>query len=751
VGAEGSWEFSGDGMSAEGEATAPTSEEADREWRRTSLQIQNSLGASTGLLHLHEAGSGAEGTFRVSFIGSYFTATGFLCNGGALGSAGACIPPRPATQSQEDEVERIGAHIGLSMTIFPFMEGYLGFHSHAVSNDQGRPQLLQVLGDTDIGLKFFMPWQPDQMFSFGGEAELWLLNTTGGVGIEGSGTSFALRGLATADFHNKSNPDDRVPLRLHMNLGYLFDNSGNLVEGVEENRARLANANDERITRIERFGLDVNRVDSFQAGLGAEAVIDIVRPFLEWSIDVPMNRQDHTCIANIAESRGDLCLGNDAGFATTPSRLTIGARLYPWLEGFEVLAAVDIGTGATGEFIEEVAPEPPWNLYIGLGYAFDTQPPKPIIQRVEVEKGPPPVVAPPERYITGTVVEKGTTNAIANAIVRYEGRNLPGMVTAQDGTFRTVTLDPGTYTFAISAEGFREGQCAGTIPASPPPGGMGQPGQPGMPPPGQPGMPPPGQPGMPPPGGQPGMPPPPGGMAAPPGGAAAPGMPTVVNIQCELEALPKVGNVVGALVDAEGNAPVPSAKVKITDKLNRELELTADASGAFRFENVPPGVVRITVDAANYLPSVTELEVKPREDVRAQISLNKRPAQPNVVVAGNELKLKKQVHFQHDSAEILPDSMAILEEIADVLKKRQEIRAVELQGHTDNTGSQPYNQRLSQQRAEAVVQTLERLGVEQGRLTPKGYGQDKPLVPNTSDANKAKNRRVQLIITERAK
>jgi outer membrane protein OmpA-like peptidoglycan-associated protein len=738
-------------MNAEGEATAPEGEEADREWRRASLRVQNSLAASTGLLRLHESGSGAEGTFRVSFIGSYFTATGFLCNGGAPGTPGACLTPRDGEPRQEDDVERIGAHVGLSMTILPFFEAYLGFHSHAASNDQGRPQLLQVLGDTDVGLKFFMPWERDQLFSFGGEAELWLLNTTGGVGIEGSGTSFALRGLATMDLNNKSNADERIPLRLHANVGYLFDNSGNLVEGVEEDRARRANLTKTRITRIERFGLDVNRVDSVQAGLGVEAVFDIVRPFLEWTIDIPMNRQDHTCDPGIASPQGDLCLGNEAGFSTTPSRLTIGARLYPWLEGFEVLAGVDIGTGATGDFIEEVAPEPPWNLYIGLGYAFDTQPPKPIIQRVEVEKGPPPVVAPQERYITGTVMEKGTTNAIANAIVRYEGRNLPGMVTGPDGTFRTVGLEPGTYTFAISADGYREGQCAGTIPAGPPGGAPAgaPPGQPGMPPPG-------GQPGMPPPGGQPGMPPPgmappPGGMAPPPGGAAPAGSPAVVNIQCELEALPKVGNVVGGLVDAESNAPVASAKVKITDKLNRELELTADATGAFRFENVPPGVVKITVDGAGYLPSVTELEVKPREDVRAQISLHKRPAQPNVVVTPNELKLKKQVHFQHDSAEILPDSMAIVEEIADVLKKRQEIRVVELQGHTDNTGSAPYNQRLSQQRAEAVVQALERLGVEQGRLVPKGYGQDKPLVPNTSDANKAKNRRVQLMITERGK
>jgi outer membrane protein OmpA-like peptidoglycan-associated protein len=224
-----------------------------------------------------------------------------------------------------------------------------------------------------------------------------------------------------------------------------------------------------------------------------------------------------------------------------------------------------------------------------------------------------------------------------------------------------------------------------------------------------------------------------------------------VRIECELEALPKIGNVVGSVVDGASNQPVAGAKVKITDKLGRELELTADAAGAFRFENVPPGAVKLTVDAPNYMTSVAELEVEPQKDMRATLSINARPKQPNVLVTFKELKLKKQVHFQHDSAQILPDSMAILEELADVLKQREDIKKVEIQGHTDNTGNAPYNQRLSQERADSVREALVRLGVDGSRLDAKGYGQDKPLVPNVSDANRARNRRVQIIITERGK
>jgi outer membrane protein OmpA-like peptidoglycan-associated protein len=94
----------------------------------------------------------------------------------------------------------------------------------------------------------------------------------------------------------------------------------------------------------------------------------------------------------------------------------------------------------------------------------------------------------------------------------------------------------------------------------------------------------------------------------------------------------------------------------------------------------------------------------------------------------------------------LPDSFGLLEELAELFKNKPDIKLAEVQGHTDNTGSPVYNQRLSQGRAQAVVDTLVRLGVAPDRLTAKGYGADKPLVPNSTDANRAKNRRVQVMI-----
>jgi outer membrane protein OmpA-like peptidoglycan-associated protein len=207
-----------------------------------------------------------------------------------------------------------------------------------------------------------------------------------------------------------------------------------------------------------------------------------------------------------------------------------------------------------------------------------------------------------------------------------------------------------------------------------------------------------------------------------------------------------VGNVNGTIRDGETNAAVSGASVKITDKLGRSLSLTSDASGTFRFENVPPGTVTIEAEAPNYLRGVIEIEVKPREEVSAPVVLTKRPRQANVVITPNELKLKKSVHFKTDSAEITPDSAGLIAEIADVLRTHPEIFAVEVQGHTDDQGPPDYNMQLSSSRANAVREALIRSGVNSTRLTARGYGLTKPLVPNTNDGNRLTNRRVQLII-----
>ncbi|MFL5294782.1 MAG: OmpA family protein [Phenylobacterium sp.] len=102
------------------------------------------------------------------------------------------------------------------------------------------------------------------------------------------------------------------------------------------------------------------------------------------------------------------------------------------------------------------------------------------------------------------------------------------------------------------------------------------------------------------------------------------------------------------------------------------------------------------------------------------------------------------VYFDTDKTAVKPDSKATLDEVASLLKIDRSLR-LEISGHTDNAGSPDHNLKLSQGRAQAVVQTLvTQYGIDAGRLVAKGYGDTKPVAANNSPADMAKNRRVEL-------
>ncbi len=102
------------------------------------------------------------------------------------------------------------------------------------------------------------------------------------------------------------------------------------------------------------------------------------------------------------------------------------------------------------------------------------------------------------------------------------------------------------------------------------------------------------------------------------------------------------------------------------------------------------------------------------------------------------------IYFDTDQSAIKPESAPTLEEVASLLKIDGGLR-LEVSGHTDNTGERAHNLKLSEDRARAVVKALTAsYGIEGKRLVARGYGDARPVVPNTSDENKAKNRRVEL-------
>jgi outer membrane protein OmpA-like peptidoglycan-associated protein len=105
------------------------------------------------------------------------------------------------------------------------------------------------------------------------------------------------------------------------------------------------------------------------------------------------------------------------------------------------------------------------------------------------------------------------------------------------------------------------------------------------------------------------------------------------------------------------------------------------------------------------------------------------------------------IQFAFDSSEILPQSRPYLDEVGQMMKlEAASGRGLAVEGHTDSTGTEPYNQGLSRRRAESVVQYLTRVhGVERARLQPAGKGESEPLADRPSED--ALNRRVQFFAT----
>lgn len=120
-----------------------------------------------------------------------------------------------------------------------------------------------------------------------------------------------------------------------------------------------------------------------------------------------------------------------------------------------------------------------------------------------------------------------------------------------------------------------------------------------------------------------------------------------------------------------------------------------------------------------------------------------------IIVRRDRIELKQTVNFAVNRSRILKNSFELLRQVATALKDAPQVR-VRVEGHTDNVGKLKHNKKLSQERADAVKEFLEKEGVEGFRMTAEGFGPTRPVAPNTSRRNRAKNRRVEFRIVDEA-
>ena len=102
------------------------------------------------------------------------------------------------------------------------------------------------------------------------------------------------------------------------------------------------------------------------------------------------------------------------------------------------------------------------------------------------------------------------------------------------------------------------------------------------------------------------------------------------------------------------------------------------------------------------------------------------------------------INFDIDKATLLADGKEAVDQIVPVLKSNPELK-LSIEGHTDNSGTADKNKALSIARANTVLQSLVQSGISASRLKATGFGSAKPLTANATDADKAKNRRVELV------
>lgn len=192
------------------------------------------------------------------------------------------------------------------------------------------------------------------------------------------------------------------------------------------------------------------------------------------------------------------------------------------------------------------------------------------------------------------------------------------------------------------------------------------------------------------------------------------------------------GRIKVYLIDNEGERYL-SQTVKVDDC---RYKTSLQPGKEYRFETDVDGYFSAKV-------SLSTKEIVQSEVLEKDIELEKMPAQPMVL---------KNVNYEFDSPRLTQDAINTLDTTLLVIMNDNPEIVVEISSHTDSKGSDSYNMRLSQKRAESVVNYLKKNGIPEERMVPKGYGESQPIAPNTHEdgsdnpEGRAKNRRTEFKI-----
>lgn len=203
------------------------------------------------------------------------------------------------------------------------------------------------------------------------------------------------------------------------------------------------------------------------------------------------------------------------------------------------------------------------------------------------------------------------------------------------------------------------------------------------------------------------------------------------------------GDILGRVLEKNTEIPLANAKVWLADNRNT----STNSKGEFELKGIPTGYEIISASSAGYADGyaaadVGQGEFNPEVIIYLDKGVNAAQFNNKKIMVGETINLNN-IMFDQGKAELKNESKTDLNNVVSFLKANANAE-IELSGHTSSEGEANYNRSLSYKRVKACKDYILSQGIDAGRIIAIGFGPDKPVAPNDTEANRAKNRRVEM-------
>jgi outer membrane protein OmpA-like peptidoglycan-associated protein len=591
------------------------------------------MGGAVGIGRIESAGAGRPGSLRLSLRGGFFQHGAFPENGSNRTFLG---------------------ELSAGYTIWDGFEAYAALHNTSNSNSEATPHIVQALGDVLLGGKMggkvgTTDLAADLRFEF-----------KSGIGtdyLKIGNSTVAVRALSATPFTLGGEKFEVLG-----NLGLIFGRSSDAV--------------DPRMTPALLYGTGYSAYNRLVLGGSLMYHAGRVNPFINLDLDMPFG-----------ESATDMRAAQTTLFGVAAKHVGLGARILISPAAGSVDVIVE---GAGGKGVAGFARTPPWMVFAGYSFAFDSAlyvPPPP----------PPAPSAPPAAPTTGdlrgSVIDAGTGRPVKDVVAVIDG--VPPVATGADGVYLVHNVKAGAVLVRLEREGYKPNVVDSKVTAGseqvaaqvrlealPPPAPLALPIAP---------------------------PPPPAGYIA-------------GQIRSGLNGVPGTIKVIGA----------------------NTIEVKTSVDGTFSLK-LPPGRYELVLLPEGHFARAATAIVNADEASAVVVQTSPRPLTPTLKVDGDKLALTKPISLDEKRVEVAPKDLPALAEVLDFVARDPSKKLV-INVHSDSPRKSTGDRAgWTEERAQAIRDALLAQGLPAERVEAHGLGTSQPLVPSTSKTA-AQNRRVEFSV-----